>query len=125
MMAADTSTWIAFFAGDGGADVEELDGALARGQVVLPPVVLSELFSDPKLPTQVAELLRSLHVLEVFDGYWERAGKIRATLLKRRQRARLADALIATSCIDHEVPLLSRDKDFRGFERFAGLALIC
>ena len=40
MIAADTSTWIAFLQGDKGADIELLDLALRDQQVVMPPVVL-------------------------------------------------------------------------------------
>jgi predicted nucleic acid-binding protein len=32
-------------------------------------------------------------------------------------KARLADALIAQACIDHDVALITRDKDFRHFVR--------
>jgi len=31
--------------------------------------------------------------------------------------------LIAQSCIDHHVPLITRDGDFRPFARYAGLTL--
>jgi predicted nucleic acid-binding protein len=34
----------------------------------------------------------------------------------------LADTLIAQACLDHEVPLVTRDPDFRHF-RTAGLRL--
>jgi predicted nucleic acid-binding protein len=55
MIAADTSTWIAFLQGDAGGDVELLDAALRDRQVLMPPVVLTELLSDAKLPDAVAE----------------------------------------------------------------------
>jgi predicted nucleic acid-binding protein len=47
VIAADTSTWIAFFEGDGGEDAELLDRALQDRQVLMTPVVLAELVSDP------------------------------------------------------------------------------
>ncbi len=34
---------------------------------------------------------------------------------------RMADALIAQSCLDHDVALVTRDRDFRNFARAAGL----
>ena len=55
--------------------------------------------------------------------FWERAGLLRAKLAARRSRARLADALIAQSCIDHDVRLITRDSDFRHFARVGGLRL--
>lgn len=48
MIAADTSTWIAFLEGDHGDDVELLDTALRDQQVLMAPLVLTELLSDPK-----------------------------------------------------------------------------
>ena len=43
MIAADTSTWIAFLEGSGGADTLLLDQALGDHQVLMVPVVLTEL----------------------------------------------------------------------------------
>lgn len=46
MIAADTSTWIAFLEGGPGDDVQLLDKALADSQVLMVPAVLAELLSD-------------------------------------------------------------------------------
>jgi len=124
MIAADTSTWIAFLRGDGGEDAELLDRALQDGQVLMAPVVLTELLSDPKLPSGVARGLSELPRIEVKTGYWERAGALRARVLAKRRKARLGDALIAQSCVDRGIPLLTRDRDFRTFAEAAGLDLV-
>lgn len=123
MIAVDTSSWIAFFKGQEGQDVESLDRALELNQVVLPPVVLTELLSDPGLDGRAARLIRELPLLELHEGYWQRAAATRARILARRLRARLADTLISQSCIDHRVPLVARDADFRHFSRHTGLRL--
>jgi predicted nucleic acid-binding protein len=124
MIAADTSTWVAFLEGDAGHDAQLLDKALADRLVVMLPVVLTELLSDPKLPTEVAETLSAVPLIEIGSGYWQRAGELRATVLAKRRKARLGDALIAQSCIDGGVPLLTRDRDFRAFAEAARLDLI-
>jgi predicted nucleic acid-binding protein len=124
VIAADTSTLIAYLEGAPGDDVTVLHAALSEHQLVLPPVVLAETLSDPALPTAVRELLASLPLLELEPGYWERAGLLRARILGQRRKARVADALIAQSCLDHGVPLLTRDKDFRNFARAAALSLL-
>jgi len=49
---------------------------------------------------------------------------LRAKVLAKRRKARLGDALIAQSCMDHGLPLLTRDKDFRAFVEAAGLELL-
>jgi len=61
--------------------------------------------------------------LEVEPGYWQRAGTLRAQVWAKRRKARLGDALIAQTCIDHAVPLLTRVRDFRAFVEAAGLDL--
>jgi predicted nucleic acid-binding protein len=124
VIAADTSSLVAFLEGAAGSDVEVIQSALDHQQLVLPPVVLTELLSDPGLPTSVRSLLTALPQLELEPGYWERAGLLRAGALKQRRKARIADALIAQSCIDQSVPLVTRDKDFRNFAGKTGLALL-
>lgn len=124
MIAADTSTWIAFLQGDRGDDVELLDDALEDGVVVMAPVVLTEILSDPKLPGRVARYLLELPLIELQPGYWERAGLLRAQVLSKRRKARLGDALIAQSCLDRGIALLTRDRDFRAFAAGADLDLI-
>jgi predicted nucleic acid-binding protein len=124
MIAADTSTWIAYLEGDWGEDVQLLDKALGDRQVLMAPVVLTELLSDPKLPSSVAKTLSEVPLIETELGYWQRAGAMRAKVLAKRHKARLGDALIAQSCIDRGVPLVTRDRDFRAFADAAALDLV-
>ena len=124
MIAADTSTWVGFLEGGAGEDAQLLDRALEDRQVVMVPGVLTELLSDPKLPSGVAETLSEVPLVEIAFGYWQRAGALRAKVLAKRRKARLGDALIAQSCIDGGIPLLTRDRDFRTFAEAAGLDLV-
>lgn len=124
MIAVDTSTWIGFLQGDAGEDAELLDRALLDRQVLMVPVVLTEVLSDPKLPSEVSRTLSELPLIEIEAGYWQRASELRAKVLAKRRKARLGDALIAQSCIDHGIPLLTRDRDFRTFAQAAGLDLV-
>ena len=50
MIAVDRSSLSAFFGGLDGADVVLVRSALMTGQIVLPPVVLTEILSDPSPP---------------------------------------------------------------------------
>jgi predicted nucleic acid-binding protein len=110
--------------GEGGKDVELLAAALEDRQVLMPPVVLAELLSDAQLPATIAGSLLDVPMVEIESGYWERAGALRAKVLAKRRKARLGDALIAQSCIDRGIPLLTRDRDFRAFTEAAGLDLV-
>jgi len=124
MIAADTSTWIAFLQGQPGEDAALLDRALRDKQVLMAPVVLTELLSDPRLYTEVVQALSELPLIEITTGYWRRAGALRGFVLEKRRKARLGDALIAQCCIDRGVPLITRDRDFRAFAEAADLDLI-
>ena len=125
MIAIDSSSWIAFFSDRelSGDDTALVESALTDHQACLPPVVLTELLSAPKLPLALASMLVQLPLLEPEPGFWERAGGLRAKVIARRHRARLADTLIAQTCLDHGVRLVTRDDDFRQFARFGGLRL--
>ena len=123
MIVADTSTWIAYLEGERGPDTQMLDRALEDRQVLMAPVALTELLSDPKLPSDLAQTLGEVPLIEIREGYWERAGALRATVLAMRRKARLGDALIAQSCLDRGVSLLTRDRDFRAFVAASGLDL--
>jgi predicted nucleic acid-binding protein len=122
LIAIDTSSWIAFFSDRErpGDDTSLVESALSDHQACLPPVVVTELFSDPKLPRAAATLLARLPVLDPEPSFWERAGLLRAKLIARRRRARLADALIAQACLEHGVRLIIRDDGFRHFARVTG-----
>jgi predicted nucleic acid-binding protein len=124
MIAADTSTWIAFLEGTSGQDSQLLERALGDRQILMIPVVLTELLSDPALSSGVAETLSEIPMIEVEPGYWQRAAALRAKLLSKRRKARLGDALIAQTCVDRGVLLLTRDKDFRAFADAARLHLV-
>jgi len=124
VIAVDTSSWIAFLEGSSGEDVQLLDRALEDRQVVMVPVVLTELLSDANLPSDVAETISEVPLIEVASGYWQRAGALRAKVLAKRGKARLGDALIAQSCIDQGIPLITRDRDFRAFAEAANLNLV-
>ncbi len=123
MIAADTSSLVAYFTGDPGDDVDKLVAAMTAGDLALPPVVVSALISDPAGTRFLDEEIPQLATLAILDGYWVRAGHTRRTLRRHRLKAKIADALIAQSCIDHDVALITRDTDFRHFAKHCGLKL--
>lgn len=124
MIAADTSTWIAFLEGKKGKDALFLDKALSDRQVLMVPAVLTELLSDPGLHSHVAETLAQIPMINVEPGFWHRAGTLRAKVLSKQRKARLGDALIAQTCIDARISLITQDRDFRAFADAAGLDLV-
>ena len=122
MIGIDTSSLRRFLAGEAGRDVDLVRRAVVDGRAVLPPAVLCEVLSDPALPRALIDDLGGLPILEIGENFWQRAGLLRARLIKSGHKAKLADVLIAQSCIDHELSLVTNDRDFRHFSRY-GLKL--
>lgn len=124
MLCIDTSSMIAFLEGDSGQDVDLIDQALLDQVGVFSPVAITELLSDPKLPSSVREVIMEIPILPVTEGFWERAGLLRAKMVKQKYKAKLADTLIAQTCLDHHVPLVTRDKDFNQFTKVSALRVL-
>jgi predicted nucleic acid-binding protein len=123
MIAADTSSVVAYLKGESGDDVERLDEAAVSGDLALPPVVLTELFSDQMSGEWADRHIAQFTLLTITAGFWQRAGENRRILAQRGLKAKVADALIAQSCIDNDVALITRDIDFRHFANYCGLRL--
>lgn len=123
MIAVDTSSMIAFLRGDEGTDVARVAEALSKTEVCLPPLVVSELLSHPRINREIRDIVLEMPQLSIGDGYWERTGATRMTVMSKGRRAALADLLICQSCLDHDVPLITRDDDFKVFANACGLRL--
>ena len=97
---------------------------MRSGLLTLPPAVVPELLSLLEAPDhELGTYLLGLPLLPILDGYWHRTGQLRSLLRSKGRRSRLADALICQSCLDHDVPLIARDPDYRSHAQFCGLKL--
>jgi predicted nucleic acid-binding protein len=124
MICSDTSSFVALFQGERGRDVDLLTEAIRDHMVCVSPISVSELLSDADILPQFEDLVLKTPLLEITPGYWARAGKLRAKLMRRGYRPKMADTLIAQSCLDCQTPLITRDRDFEAFEKLAGLRLL-
>jgi len=123
MIAVDTSTLVAYFSGETGVDVESLADAARAGDIALPPAVVTEILSDPAASAVIENSIQQFLQLTTMEGYWTRAGHMRRLLHSLGLKAKVGDALIAQSCIDHDVALITRDREFRHFAKHCGLKL--
>jgi predicted nucleic acid-binding protein len=123
MIAADSSALIFFFAGEPSEASEQVAAALSASNICLPPPVLAEMLSDPTAKKEMSITVKGFPLLPLLDGFWERAGQNRSLLREKGLKASLGDTLIAQSCIDHDVALITRDGDFRHFAKHCGLKL--
>lgn len=124
MIAVDTNVAIYFFSGKECKEALLLEDFFQNNLAIFPPLVVMELLSDPWISKKTIDFISTAPQLEILPGYFERAGRLRAKLLRRGLKARVADSLIAQSCIDSKTKLLTNDKDFKNFQKYCGLSLV-
>jgi predicted nucleic acid-binding protein len=122
VISADSSSIIAFLAGDRAPDTDAIAAALGVADLYLPPPVIVELLGGDSDADYVS-VIESASLLPLQSGYWTRAREARLLLRSKGLRARAIDSLIAQCCIDAGAPLIARDTDFRHFVRWCGLKL--
>ena len=115
MIAADTSSLSNFLKRTGTSDADLVKTALQNERLVLSPIVIAELFSSANMNKELEFAIEDIPVLELKAGFWKRAGKNRAALHRAGKKARLADTLIATCCLDYGIALIASDTDYRHF----------
>ena len=123
MIAIDTSAFARFLDGIQDRATALTKEAIRDETAALPPIVVTELLSNPAMSDDTRQAVISIDLVPIIDGLWARAGLLRAGLLRRGLKAKLADCLIAQACIDNDAPLITYDRDFRHFES-AGLRVI-
>jgi predicted nucleic acid-binding protein len=123
LIAIDTSAMSRALDGILDATTAAVRNAVATSEAYFPPIVLAELLSNPQMTAEARRYIDKVPLLPIHPGYWERAGLLRAEVKSPTRKAQLADTLIAQSCIDHDIPLITYDRDFRHFTD-AGLILV-
>lgn len=126
----DTSAWSLALRRDSPADhaaVQLLRKALLDGDtIVIAGIVLQELlqgFHGPKDQARIIERLQVLPFLNPTRDTHIQAAALRNTCRRKGVQLGTIDALIAQLCIEHDLALLTADKDFTHAARFAPLRL--
>ena len=91
---------------------------------MMAPAVLSELLSSTQMIPTVEKALLEMPFASPSPDFWKDTGKLRRQLAKQGVNATLADCLVAQSCLEQDLPLLTRDKGIKKFSEKIGLALI-
>ncbi|MGE0740325.1 MAG: PIN domain-containing protein [Hyphomonadaceae bacterium] len=123
MIAVDTSVLVDWLDQIDTPQTRRVSGFAQTGAGVIAAVTITELLSDPRGSRAMSGALVAFPILPVAQGYWERAGLLRAKVRKAGRKAALGDALIAQACIDADLPLLTSDTDFAAFVKLGGLKL--
>jgi predicted nucleic acid-binding protein len=126
----DTSVWSLFLRRDQPADLPEvlaLRRALEGGErIVTTGLVLQELlqgFSGPKARDQIIERFAAFPLLAPNREDHIAAAALRNECRKRGVQSGTIDALIAQTCIQHDLTLLTTDADFSHMAKCCALRL--
>jgi predicted nucleic acid-binding protein len=122
LIAIDTSSFSRYLAGIRAEDTRLVAEALGNGIAVVPGVAVTELLSNPELSGGSRSIVLSVRIPKVLDGFWRRAAALRRGAVTEGYNSAIADVLIAQTCIDYDLPLVTYDSDFRAFVG-AGLQL--
>lgn len=129
MILVDSSVWIDYFNGTETLATKKLDNLLGVQPVCIGDLILAEVLqgfrSDSDYQTAKTLLCSlpvhamlgvtlSLKSAENFRNLRKQGITIRKTI----------DTIIATYCIENELPLLHSDKDFQPFQQFLGLQVV-
>ena len=126
ILVADSSAWVAAYRPVGSASKNQMLDAIQNHTVLVPDLVLVEVLRGIGSEKKAREIEIEFNNYQVVDV----AGKklaIAAATNYRKLRSKgvtirgTVDLMIATWCIENDIPLLHADRDFIGFEEYLGL----
>ena len=128
MIVVDSSVWIDYFHGVSTPEVERLDGLLGVTPLAIGDLVLVEVMQGFRTDQDVAtarQLFRSLALLPMLGGSnaWKAAENVRQLRRKGITVRKTVEGIIATACIEANLPLLFSDRDFQPYVEHLGLEL--
>jgi predicted nucleic acid-binding protein len=128
MILVDTSVWINFFAGKHSPPTDALTKAIEDSvDVCICGLVITEILqgirSDKEFD-RTKNLLSGLIYLPITKQMFIQASSIYRKIRKNGKTIRSPiDCIIASLCIEHEVPLLHDDRDFSTIAEYTSLQI--
>ncbi len=126
MILVDSSVWIDYFSGNGSPETDFLDGVLGVRAVATGDLILTEVLQGFRHDKDYKTAKRLLEELTIFELLGKKmAIKSADNFRKLRKKGltirKTADVIIASFCIEYDLPLLFSDKDFKPFVEYLGL----
>ena len=126
MIVVDSSVWIDFLNGRSTPQVGRLRGQLGIEEIVVGDLMLCEVLQgvdSEQAAEEVEALLRRFEIVAMAGEAIAVAAARNYRSLRRRGITirKTIDLLIGAWCIEHRVPLLHNDSDFRPMARHLGL----
>ena len=126
MILADTSVWIDYLNGNENLQTNILDKALIDGLVSIGDLILLEILQGIKTEREYNKTRTALATLERYEMFGHNmvekcAENFRFLRKKGITIRKTNDVIIATFCIENNLPLLFSDRDFIPFVDHLGL----
>ncbi|MDI1231125.1 MAG: PIN domain nuclease [Methylobacter sp.] len=129
MILVDSSVWIDYFNGTETLATQKLDNLLGVQPVCTGDLILAEVLQGFRLDQDYQAALTLLcslpaHAMLGVDLSLKSAENFRKLRKQGVTIRKTIDTMIATYCIENELPLLHSDKDFKPFQQFLGLQVV-
>jgi len=129
MVMVDSSVWIDYFNGVENAAISRLDELLPSTLIAVGDLIIAEVLQGFRRDADYRTARALLFDLEIHElagvEMAHRAARCFRSLRKRGVTVRKTiDCFIAAYCINYDMPLLYRDRDFEPFARHLGLTAV-
>lgn len=126
MILVDSGVWINFFNGQRDKYTAALDAALVDSTAAIGDLILLEVLQGFRSDKEYKRAQRALNQLDQYEllghGMVLKCAENYRSLRKRGITIRRTnDVIIATFCIEYDMPLLFADRDFKPFVEHLGL----
>ena len=126
MVLIDTSAWIDFFRGTSSAQAMAVETLIVeRADICVCGVIITEILQgirDNRQFEKTRDLLETMVFLPMNRETFIRSAQLYRMLRKKGFTVRKpVDCMIAAVAIEHEIPLLHKDKDFLPLEKHGAL----
>ncbi len=129
MIIVDSSVWIDYFKGKTTKQTNLLDSMFGKELIVIGDIILTEVlqgFQNDNDFKKARELFDSLIFRQMLgkESAVKSAENYRYLRKKGITVRKTIDVIIATFCIENDLPLLHSDKDFEPIEKYLGLRVL-
>jgi predicted nucleic acid-binding protein len=129
MILVDTSVWIAYFNGEASRQTDMLDALIGQEPVATGDLIITEVLRGFWLENDYETVKRLLTSLTIFNLAGEEIAIKSADNCHHLSREGInirkpLNAIIATFCIENDLPLLFSDKDFEPFTAHLNLRAV-
>ena len=126
MIVADTSVWIDYLNGRITTQTDLLDDSLIAGTLAMGDLIFLEILQGIKDEKQFEQVKNKLSLLDQYtmfkpNNVIEYANNYRSLRKKGITIRKTNDVIIASFCIQENMPLLFIDRDFKPFIEHLGL----